>query len=514
MTKRKSKTGTSSQRGRAIKQEEVIEPNGEEVVVEEIVSSSNPPRVAPVDDDDEILQEVDVFLSPSLADNMYLLQYPLQSRQEGVDQTQQFMQSFSSARIKPKHGILEIEQPLPAGIEGSDPGMSKSPFTAALNNRRRLVSQTIPVQTHMCLGKWISHPAGGGHAPSLHLVPLGHISQMRPSFRHVDQVDRQYPSNQDGTFDSSDPRHPPTDPHAAMMMDKKPLVFQRKESERAANARKSSYAFKKASEDSEEWRSLAVHSERSGLLKQVACPRPNQRVLQKTWAGNDSDNPQTLYVNSLNYISPDASDAISAGGPVVDLTNLRPGLVANELESHHIVDHAPTMDLPTLTGKLTTLMLSGCPIPYSLLRMRFSVSTASDKDLLTALSVCAVMVRGNFCLHSKFLTASFPVPLQRARTFILLILQTQESIERRRLDYVYRSKSRQRPYISSDQLLAVLRQVAKKDAATGSWVLKVEDDEKFLATYPEQTGIHNRYWKRQSEKFHEELELYALGPGE
>ena len=51
--------------------------------------------------------------------------------------------------------------------------------------QRTFASHTIPITTHLTLGKVL--PVGGDDDDmALHLVPLTHITQMRPTFTHVD----------------------------------------------------------------------------------------------------------------------------------------------------------------------------------------------------------------------------------------------------------------------------------------------------------------------------------------
>ena len=76
---------------------------------------------------------------------------------------------------------------------------------------------------------------------ALHLLPLTHINHMRPSFRHVDEQ-----QEADDNIEAAEPAE-------EQSPEKKPVIFQRKESERTAMARKSSYAFKRASD-------LTLHS--------------------------------------------------------------------------------------------------------------------------------------------------------------------------------------------------------------------------------------------------------------
>jgi DNA-directed RNA polymerase-3 subunit RPC5 len=400
------------------------------------------------DDDDQVVREIDVFLSPALTNLFHLLQYPLQHTP---------VTHPSAARIKHRHGILELDQPLPMSIERS--GLFHM-------QHRTYRSQTVPVQTHVCMGKLQDDPLG---KTSLHLVPLTHASQMRPTFQHVDAMDDPHAElNIEEDDDVDDDK----------TMEKKPVVFQRKESERAAIARKSSYAFKKASEEGEEWQQLEVSLPdtelQRTLLNDVVCADLGTFALLPSEQQASLLDPDISYVNSLDYMPPQAGQLYA---------------------------HLEGKDIKTVVSKLTVLMTRGWPIPYSILRAQFS-SQIADEALLHALSVCAVMVRGIFCLNSKLL--NLDEPLQRARTFILYLLHSHGSIYRTKLDRVFDGYKD----VSSQRLLEILKQVGKK--IQSCWVLKVPDDEHFLKDYAATSALHELYWQRQSIRYSSLLQVYNM----
>jgi len=71
-------------------------------------------------------------------------------------------------------------------------------------DKRAYGSQTIQISTHMCIGKLqplqsVINDENSIKTDALHLIPLTHISQMRPSFRHIDE------EHEDGTIDEQSP---------------------------------------------------------------------------------------------------------------------------------------------------------------------------------------------------------------------------------------------------------------------------------------------------------------------
>ena len=155
--------------------------------------------------------------------------------------------------------------------------------------------------THMALGLFDSTSS------KIDLVPLHRILQMRPSFAHVDAL---FQNDDDDDNDDDENNNDEASERAKEAQEEekkglKPIVFQKPESERAAMQRKTSYAFKKANEDAEEWIDLKVHGfkslARKEAMKKAYCPRSardNHLEFQKGGKTGGSAG----YVRSLNYL--------------------------------------------------------------------------------------------------------------------------------------------------------------------------------------------------------------------
>jgi len=408
------------------------------------------------EEEDVVVREIDVYLSPHAAQQLHLLQYP------GMAADNNSYQPPLSARIKPRHNLLQLEHPLPDSMQTNE------------MESRFFDSQTIPVQTHMCLGQLLTSEDGN---KQLHLVPLQRIHQMRPSFQHVNI------SNDGDETPSTVVKQDPDDDSSTR---NKPVTFQRKESERAVLARMSTYAFQKASQDTEAWVDLEVSNPKEQLVD-------HQLPERSIWEKQEVAEASQSYVQSLNYLS-------SGTATIVHPAAIKPAPTTNRK-----ID---------IVAKLTTLLKTGSPIPYSILQSQVAVEADNEATLLSALNVCAVLVRGNWCLHSKFL----PPRYRRERTFLLLLLQEKGVIHRQRLwERVYApSAATTTARINAEQLLALLQQIGKRvttataqEASNNTgWVLQIADDDGFLQQHPETVQLHANYWKRQRQRFQHELTLY------
>lgn len=395
------------------------------------------------DESDEVVREIDIYLSPSLASELYLMQFPLQHRRPAP--------LPDAARIRPRHGMLELDEQIPPNV-GHDGAFHLS--------HRTHTSHTVPVPTHMALGRFDN--SGKSSKAVLHLVPLSHVTQMRPGFSHVDETDVQ--NEMDEAEDDK--------------MERKPLMFQKKESERAAMMRKSSYAHKKASEESEDWQELTVNDRESlayqDAMKKVPCPSAKNELMESLSADRDTG---VSYVRSLNYLP-----AVSV---FIDGTDASAG---------------SSSELSHVCAKLTTLLQRGWPVPYNILRDQFP--SVQDNDLISALSSCAVLVRGNFVLQSRLL--QLPTEIGRARTFTLYLLQTFGFVQRSRLEHAFQENGS----VTSEVILALLEQVAEKTGENG-WQLKLSDNSEFCEKFSGQTQLHLQYWERQATRFADVIQLYS-----
>lgn len=414
------------------------------------------------DDDDELVQEIDVFLSPELSEQLHLLQYPLQ---------QTSLSTLLDARIKPNHCMIELDYEIPDAIgEYGSYDMEARSFT----------SHTIPISTHMALGRMIHDGPGGGAQQGLHLVPLSRITQMRPSFSHVNEATRTLLDTTSKEEAAAAKREA-----EASKLERKPITLQKKESERAALARKSTFAYKKHSEESEAWKALEVYDiesmEADEVMDKVICTKTEESIMAHF--ENTNNSPERLvneqYVQTLNYLS----------------------LPNNGREKQISDDEGDTV--LTCCTRLVEIMKEGYPIPFSVLRDRFPKPIANE-TLFEALGSCAFLVRGNFVLDSKFLPIRPSIAF--ARTFILFLFQTIEVLHRSRLEHVYDGDEEVTPEV----ILMLLQQVGTKTPR--GWQLKVEDDPSFAEKYKAIFMVHLNFWSKLSRRFRPLLDRYRQDP--
>lgn len=125
---------------------------------------------SPEDDqeDDPIIKEIPVFLVQTLAPKLSLWQFPLRKPWKQYP-------SIQEVRIKPNQYKFEVDYEDTKTEENSDPNSDIS------GHVHRLVSTQIPRRTNYVIGIVDIE----GQQASLHLTPLKHIIQFRPSFFYM-----------------------------------------------------------------------------------------------------------------------------------------------------------------------------------------------------------------------------------------------------------------------------------------------------------------------------------------
>jgi len=439
------------------------------------------------DEEDEILREIDVYISndPDASTSLlHLVQFPQTpsnisnkhpmfkfSKNHKNDSIKHTMAMIpDEARIKPKHAMLELDYSFdPAGA---------SRHSAVPSRKQTYKSNVIPSQTHLAIGRWSDDGA------SVHLTPLYRTIQVRPSFQHFnDRINcvSEHPSANDADEEKRNDKTA------------RPLQFKKKESEKAIAARKSSYAFKRESEESEEWDTLNVHGtgseECAAKRKDCVCP-PHKMMKELNLNGRVYKNAATSgssYIQSLGYL-PDHVPAVQN-------------------------DWAKNEDPNSLVTTVTKILLKGYPIPITMLQKKFEpVGGVDSDDLLTACCAAGVLIRGNFLIKSS-LCGALSGNMKDARDVLLLLMCKYGAVRRSQLTNLLKTKLN----VSKEELNYVLQKFATQrttegrgtisvsGANNGYWEMKIEDFAEFSNEYPEVSQKFDDFWATREEELEEIL---------
>ncbi|TNN03209.1 hypothetical protein fugu_000238 [Takifugu bimaculatus] len=213
------------------------------------------------DEDDPIIEEIDVYLAKSLADKLYLFQYPVRPSSMTYDDV-----NHLSAKIKPKQQRVELEM----AIDATSPNYCRSKGEQiALNVDGAAYDETSTYSTKMMDKQTFSsiqattntsrYAAAVFHKGELHITPLTGILQMRPSFSYLDKADSKT-REREAANEGGDSSQDEAEEEAKAIT----VRFSRPESEQARQRRIQSYEFLQKKQAEEPWIHLQYHGVKDG----------------------------------------------------------------------------------------------------------------------------------------------------------------------------------------------------------------------------------------------------------
>ncbi|RUS89733.1 hypothetical protein EGW08_002551, partial [Elysia chlorotica] len=220
-------------------------------------------------DDDPVTDEIDVYLSQSLSDNLYLMQYPLRPKHMGYSHLDHL-----SARVKPKQKRVEIElaldtrsknyssskgEQIAVNVDGNLPeNAGDKVFTGS-----RMDKITLSCPPHTKSFSNCQYAIGLVKDGELHLTPLAAMVQMRPNFDYLDKADTRHRAEAantslgDGGESSQDETEEDPTPIS--------MKVSRGESEEFKARRMASYEYVNQKREEERWVKMTYFSADSGL---------------------------------------------------------------------------------------------------------------------------------------------------------------------------------------------------------------------------------------------------------
>eukprot|EP01043_Picozoa_sp_COSAG02_P024121 COSAG02_NODE_1308_length_13334_cov_5.973706_12_plen_462_part_00 len=358
------------------------------------------------EDDDPVVRELDVFLSHSLANALYLLQFPLQSKQS-ADATE-MLRAATECRMKPHRHLLEVDLALDTECSNFDPDSRLSAPT------RTLKSHAVPAKANYAVGALRGN--------ELHLTPLGSVLQMRPSFKLLDELDEKDKEASGQTKDDPRARAAARKAEASSgAPDVYKVTIKRAETERTIERRQRSHAYLEREQKKEPWVDVVLNDfDTEGAAQQrdkLFADTSDAPALPTTL-------PKQDYLDLLSPLvsAPEARpaadvdgaerNALQAVGPGHDLPmhSLRQMNLAEQTSA--LLRHTEVLRFDWLVNVLHTepdqeealiealereaTIVQGCWVVKS------SLACAQDKDLAYREKLCLALVQDEFVGHTKF----------------------------------------------------------------------------------------------------------------
>lgn len=420
------------------------------------------------DDDDPIIEEIDVYLAKSLADKLYLFQYPVRPSTMTYDDV-----NHLGAKIKPKQQKVELEmaintlspnyccskgEQIALNVDGTTCDET-STYSAKLMDKQTFSSIQATTNTSR-------YAAAVFRKGELHVTPLTGILQMRPSFSYLDKADNKT-REREAANEGGDSSQDEAEEDAKAIT----VRFARPESEQARQRRIQSYEFLQKRQAEEPWVHLHYHSAKDGRSE-------HER--------------QYLFCQSVD--ASENSELVKT--PKEYLAMLMPPLteekVVKPVGPSNMLSMAQLRTLP-LGDQVKTLMKNVKVMPFANL-MGLLASGTDSTSALRCIQQVALLVQGNWVVKSDVLypkntfSPHSGVPAEvlcRGRDFVMWRFTLERSVMRKEITSIIK--------LPPEDVKEFLEHVAAPRVNRG-WEFLLPTDVDFIKKHPDVTHRQNMLW--------------------
>ncbi|XP_077285574.1 RNA polymerase III subunit E [Arctopsyche grandis] len=445
------------------------------------------PPASPPAQTDAILQEIPVFLSQTLAKQLYIFQYPVKSAKDNWNDV-----SVLDCKIKPVHQQVKLEFGLDTDNNSFDTSRAEQiamntdgiqpPHRVATKEKEKNIhfksgimdkiqyESTIPVAD---ISRYTIAVLQEGE---LHITPINGILQMRPAFNYFDKQDKRVKDEDNEKKDIDDEAGPSSELEATQIT----VSFARNETDRIKKAREKSYSFltKKSSEepwcDSTWWH-----------------PKSDKADLErhKLFASATTDDRIPLNLDAAQYLSTLVPQDIELNA-------------INKSENVEFVNLSDIKKLPP-TEQCKIILNDAKLITVGWISSLIGLSGA---PLLTALAGAGRLLSGGrWAARSSLVYPPGSVSqhsgisdqlMCRARDYVLYLFTKSQYVDRRKVAAAVK--------LPSEEVKEILSSVARFQPEKG-WELFIPPDPDFDAKYPDVVQRQTHFWDARQKLFNEML---------
>lgn len=437
----------------------------------------------PAEDDDEVVGEIDLFLShPPPNSELHLLQYPLRHAKVGVGQDR----NITGVNIRPKHGRIEVKiavhPTLPMEVDGMESSFDMDQALAAekdIGIEQILRSRPSSMTPHSNYGLGCFIPAENSSVgkPAFSVAPVKSVAQLRPAFDYLDRRDldmmrqKMVEKAARATARGMEVKQQTEEEDVAPLQ----VSFRRRETERAAERRKNSHATLRQREEDEAWVSV-------NFLAAPDCEDSKREIFDiskgtvvKRESLHDRATTYTdLYYSHTRHVRAGlvAKGSVVAGAEPLSARALKmlptEGAVAQAVSYARVVGFR---ELLRLVGEMKPV-----------------------NEVLNALRIVAVCLRGCWVakkgLKRVFGKSKSAEDRYEASRFLVLDLFRRDRVVTERMAIAALGE---RMLISEVALQSILKEVAEVRRGHG-WEFRLEDDSHFEAQYAKLCKTQEQDW--------------------
>ncbi|XP_033630773.1 DNA-directed RNA polymerase III subunit RPC5-like [Asterias rubens] len=429
-------------------------------------------------DDDPVVEEVDVYLSKSLAENLYLFQYPVRPSGMPYDDFQHLV-----ARVKPKQKMVELEigldtqnsnydksrgEQISINVDGANP-IGNQTFQSDVMDKQVLASSSGMASTSR-------YAVGILKDGELHLTPLHGLAQLRPNFAYLDKADlKSKVDKADNEGESSQEEEEEAKPVK--------VQFARPESDQAKARRLASYSHHEKMLSEEMWVPLScqsINDQRSYAEREkLFCQATESEVSQLNLP------PRDYLAMLVPEAMEDEAEKPKLPSNVLSMNNLKTMNLSDQVKA--LLINAKALRFTQLLG-----ILPGTPDPIAVLR---------------AVQQVAMLVQGCWVVKSDVLypkDSTSPISgvpadiLCRGRDYVMWRFNQSRCIVRKEMASITK--------LPSEDMKSILEQMARPKVNRG-WEFAIEFDSEFVMHHEEVTQRQHMLWDAKYQQLSKVLKV-------
>ncbi len=436
--------------------------------------------MAASDDDDPVVQEIDVFLSKQLAENLYLFQYPVRPAHMTYDNN-----THLAARIKPGQQKVELEMSLDTRSpnyarskgeqialnvdgEGGSGDMGANFYTSDKMDKQVLSSVPSGIST----SRYVVGTIKDGE---LHITPLKGVIQMRPGFSYLDRVDSKHqlggmPGSEDKAEEDEE------EPKAVTVR------FARRETDEAKARRMASFSYVNKKWEEEPW----IHMRHNNQSSRMAESERNYLFARQTGEVTEFQvTPQDYLQKLVTKEEEEESEKPPMPNNVLSMAELK------------------TM---TLQDQIRALMCNAKVMRFAQL-MSLLTKGADPTSALRCLQQVALMIQGCWVVKSDVLypkdtlSPISGVPsetLGRARDYVMWRFTQNRIVIRKDISTVVK--------VPAEEVKDILEQMARLKVNKG-WEFLFEYDSEFINRHPEVVQRQQMLWDAKFQQLSKTMKI-------
>uniref|UniRef100_A0A1L8DHA5 Putative rna polymerase c iii 37 kDa subunit n=1 Tax=Nyssomyia neivai TaxID=330878 RepID=A0A1L8DHA5_9DIPT len=426
-----------------------------------------------MEEEDPIVEEIPIYLSKSLAENLYVFQFSTKDANFKIDcndvvnscakpHNQQVKVDFGLETKSRNYDEFRGTQ-LAVEADGKNPSKGERPSypSGTMDKMSFVSSKAVQNSGNFVIGVMQDR--------EVHTTPLKGILQMRPSFSYFDKKDARRKAEQKND----------TDMDVDEEIKQVTVTFARGDTEKVRKAREKTFDFMAAREAEESWcetfwhpaGSTAVELERTRLFCTKTSP---------TGHALTSTTPE--YVRALiPRVGHDRSIETIVPNGVVGLHQLK-DLGLQEQLKNILID----VKMVSLTHLLAIL----------------NDRNITEEKVVRVLPLIGLLIRGNWVIQSEVLypeesfssTNGIPSEIMcRSRDYVLYQLVRRNFVDRKKIGAVIQ--------LPPEEVKEILLSVAQ--VSTRGWELPVLPDVRFESKYPELVQRQEMFWRSKEDLFSE-----------